>query len=143
MRSRQEILLDYKRILETVYDPAAFAGRLERLSSLLNNSNRKRQTSANDSRRGFSGSDMVHRIVSNLPEPREIFWPAFKRCVSSNPESARWIVALTALYLHLGPFSRYVVGLIGQKIDDPQTSGFDARGEHSPRLTQTAEFQVV
>ena len=143
MRSRQEILLDYKRILEKVYDPAAFAGRLERLASLLNSSDRKRQTRANNSRHGFSGSDMVHRIIGNLPEPREIFWPAFKRCVSSNPQSARWIVALTALYLHLGPFSRYVIGLIEQKIDDPETSNFDAREEDSPRLTQTAEFQVV
>ena len=129
MRSRQEILLDYKRILEKVYDPQAFAGRLERLTSLLNNSNRKRQTRANDSRHGFSGSDMVHRIISNLPEPREIFWPAFKRCVSSNPQSARWIVALTALYLHLGPFSRYVIGLIEQKIDDPEAGNFVARGD--------------
>jgi hypothetical protein len=63
--------------------------------------------------------------------------------VSSNPQSARWIVALTALYLHLGPFSRYVVGLIEQKIDDPETSNFVARAKDSPRLTQTAEFQVV
>ncbi len=143
MRPRQEILLDYKRILEKVYDPAAFAGRLERLTSLLNNSNRKRQTRANDSRHGFSGSEMVHRIISNLPEPREIFWPAFKRCVSSNPQSARWIVALTALYLHLGPFSRYVIGLIEQKIDDPQTSNFDGHGEVGPGLTQTAKLEVV
>ena len=86
---------------------------------------------------------MVHRIIGNLPEPREIFWPAFKRCVSSNPQSARWIVALTALYLHLGPFSRYVVGLIEQKIDDPETGNFVARAKDSPSLTQTAEFEVL
>ena len=104
------MLLDYKRILEKVYDPAAYAGRLERLSNLLDNSNRKRRTRAGNYRHGFNGSDMLHRIVHNLPEPREIFRPVFSRCVSSNPQSARWIVALTALYLHLGPFSRYVVG---------------------------------
>ena len=126
IRSRREILLDYKRILEKVYDPVAFVGRLERLTSMLNNTNRNRQTRANDSRHKFSGSDMVHRIIGNLPEPREVFWPALKRCVSSSPQSARWIVALTALYLHLGPFSRYVIGLIEQKIDDAQTSDFDA-----------------
>jgi hypothetical protein len=143
IRSRREILLDYKRILEKVYDPVAFAGRLERLTSMLNNFNRKRQTRASDARHGFSGSDMVHRIISTLPEPREIFWQALRRCVSSNPQSARWIVALTALYLHLGPFSRYVIGLIEQRIDDPQTSNFDARTEDTPSLTQTAEFQVV
>ena len=143
MRPRQEVLLDYKRILEKVYDPAAYAGRLERLSNLLDNSNRKRRTRASDSRHRFNGSDMLHRIVHNLPEPREIFWPAFSRCVSSNPQSARWIVALTALYLHLGPFSRYVVGQIEQKIDDLQVSDFDAHEENRPGLIETAEFNVV
>jgi len=117
MRPRQEVLLDYKRILEKVYDPAAYAGRLERLSNLLDNSNRKRRTSASDSRHRFNRSDILHRIVSNLPEPREIFSPAFKKCVSNNPQSARWIVALTALYLHMGPFSRHVIGQIERKIE--------------------------
>ena len=143
VRPRQEVLLDYKRILEKVYDPAAYAGRLERLSKLLDNSNRKRRTSASDSRHRFNGSDMLHRIVNNLPEPREIFRPAFSRCVSGNPQSARWIVALTALYLHLGPFSRYVVGQIEQKIDDLQVSDFDAHEENSSGLAETADFKVV
>jgi radical SAM superfamily enzyme YgiQ (UPF0313 family) len=143
MRPRQEVLLDYKRILQKVYDPAAYAGRLERLSNLLDNSNRRRRTSASDSRHGVNRLDMLHRIVNNLPEPREIFRPAFGRCVSSNPQSARWIVALTALYLHLGPFSRYVVGQIEQKIDGLQVSAFDAHGENRYGLTETAEFNVV
>jgi radical SAM superfamily enzyme YgiQ (UPF0313 family) len=143
MRPRQEVLLDYKRILEKVYDPAAYAGRLERLSNLLDNSIRKRRTSASDSRHGFNRLDMLHRIISNLPEPREIFWPAFNRCVSSNPQSARWIVALIALYLHLGPFSRYVVGQIEQKIDGLQSSNFDVHAENHSDLTETAEFNVI
>ena len=117
LRPRQEVLLDYQRILEKVYDPAAYAGRLERLSSLLDNSHRKRRTSASNSRHKFNGSDMVHRIVNNLPEPREIFWPTFRKCVSSNPQSARWIVALTALYLHMGPFSKHVISQIERKIE--------------------------
>ena len=143
MRPQQEVLLDYKRILEKVYDPAAYAGRLERLSTLLNSSNRKRRTSASDSRHGVNRLDMLHRIVNNLPEPREIFGPAFSRCVSSNPQSARWIVALLALYLHLGPFSRYVAGQIEQKIDGLQVSNFDSHEENCSGLTETAEFNVV
>ena len=143
MRPRQEILLDYKRILEKVYDPEAYAGRLERLASMLNNSNRKRQTRASDSRHRIGSSDMVHRIISNLPEPREIFWPAFTRCVSSNPQSARWIVALTALYLHLGPFSRYVIGQIEQKMEDLETSALDPRSKGNPGLIETTELQRV
>jgi radical SAM superfamily enzyme YgiQ (UPF0313 family) len=121
LRPRKEVLLDYKRILEKVYEPAAYAGRLERLSSMLNNSNREHQTRAGDSRHRFDGSEMIQRIIANLPEPREIFWPTITKCISSNPQSARWIVALTALYLHLGPFSRYVVGQIGQKVEGLET----------------------
>ena len=125
LRPREEILLDYKRILEKVYEPAAYAGRLERLTALLDNSHRKRQTDAGLSRRRFDGREMISRIITNLPEPRELFWPVLTRCVSSNPQSARWIVALTALYLHLGPFSRYVIGQIEQKIEDLEPIAFD------------------
>lgn len=117
LRPRQEILTDYKRVLEKVYDPAAYAGRVTRLAKMLKRPERVRQTKASDARHNVSGSDMVHRIISNLPEPREIFWPTFSNCVSSNPRSARWIVALIALYLHLGPFSRVVIEQLEKKID--------------------------
>ena len=129
LRPREEILLDYKRILEKVYEPAAYAGRLERLTALLDNSRRKRQTDAGLSRRRFDGREMINRIITNLPEPRELFWPVLTRCVSSNPQSARWILALTALYLHLGPFSRYVIGQIEQKIGDLEPIAFDPLGD--------------
>ena len=99
---------------------------------MLDNSHRKRLSLANDSRQRFSGADMVQRIVGSLPEPREVFWPAFKRCVSSNPQSARWIVALTALYLHLGPFSRFVIGQIEKKIADLGTGALDPRSKDNP-----------
>ena len=35
LRPRQEILSDYKKVLERVYDPAAYAKRLQRLASLF------------------------------------------------------------------------------------------------------------
>ena len=84
---------------------------------------------------------MIHRIIANLPEPREIFWPTITKCISSNPQSARWIVALTALYLHLGPFSRYVVGQIEQKLEGLETpslinanSPFDLKSQATTQL---------
>jgi hypothetical protein len=55
---------------------------------------------------------MLHRIISNLPEPRELFRRTLTQCVASNPDSARWVVALMALYLHVGPFSRVVIARI-------------------------------
>jgi hypothetical protein len=84
---------------------------------LLNNSNRKRQTRAGDTRRGASSLEMLHRLVSNLPEPRDVFRQLLTDCMATNPKSTRYIVTLLAFYLHLGPFSRYVVGQIDEKIE--------------------------
>ena len=140
VRPRQEIHLDYKRILERIYEPGAYAGRLERLAGLLDNSHRRRRTLASDLRHGFGASEMLTRIVANLPEPRDVFWPAFKQCVSINPQSARWLVALFSLYLHLGPFSRYVISKIEEKNDEPETGQIDPQVGQYPALTGTAEL---
>jgi radical SAM superfamily enzyme YgiQ (UPF0313 family) len=109
LRPRQEILADYVNILERIYDPDAFAGRLQRLAKLLDNSGRRQQTRAQHSRRKFGSFDMMHRIMTSLPEPRDVFRRALSQCMSSNPDSIRWVVALMALYLHVGPFSREVI----------------------------------
>jgi radical SAM superfamily enzyme YgiQ (UPF0313 family) len=112
LRPRQDVLADYKRILERIYDPVAFAGRLQRLAKMLDYSSRKQRMRAQHSRRRFGSLEMLHRIISNLPEPRELFRRTLTQCVASNPDSARWVVALMALYLHVGPFSRVVIARI-------------------------------
>ncbi len=112
VRPRQEVLADYAYILERIYDPVAYAGRLQRLAGMLDNSGRKRQTRAAHSRRNLGSLEMLHRIMTNLPEPREVFRSTLSQCMSGNPDSIRWLVALMALYLHVGPFSRDVIARI-------------------------------
>jgi radical SAM superfamily enzyme YgiQ (UPF0313 family) len=138
LRPRVEILKDYKKILEKVYDPAAYAGRLERLSKMLNNTHRNHLSVADNARDKFSGSAMVYRVIGSLPEPRQPFWPAFKSWIAGNPQSARTIVALTALYLHLGPFSRYVIGRIDNLIDDIESQPLPA-----PPIAHARPLEVV
>lgn len=120
LRPRQEILADYVRILERIYDPVAYAGRLQRLAKMLDYSSRKQQTRAQHSRRRFSSFEMMHRIITNLPEPREIFRRTLTQCFLSNPDSIRWVAALMALYLHVGPFSREVIAHIEKLIAAPE-----------------------
>lgn len=112
LRPRQEVLADYAHVLERIYDPVAYAGRLQRLAKMLDNSGRKQQTRAAHSRRKLGSIEMLHRIMTNLPEPREIFRDTLSQCMSCNPDSIRWVVALLALYLHVGPFSREVIARI-------------------------------
>ena len=122
LRPRHEILSDYKRVLEKIYDPVSYAKRLQRLSRLLGNSNPNRQVRANDSRSRLGGLEVVHRIVSRLPGAQDIFRKTIIECASNNPQWARIVVLLTAFYLHLGPFSRHVIRQLEQQLDAPQDS---------------------
>ena len=48
--------------------------------------------------------------MTNLPEPRDLFRGALTECITHNPDSIEYIVLLMAFYLHVGPFSREVIG---------------------------------
>jgi hypothetical protein len=69
-----------------------------------------------DLRGSVGAMELVHRIVSALPETREPFWRVFITCARENPNATRIIVGLMALYLHLGPFSRRVIAEIDRRI---------------------------
>jgi radical SAM superfamily enzyme YgiQ (UPF0313 family) len=133
LRPRLEILADYKYILERIYDPFAYAGRLQRLAKLLNNSNRKQRTSSHHARRRLSSLEAMHRIISNLPEPHDVFRRTLAECISINPNSARWIVALMALYLHLGPFSRVAISRIDNIMAGLEPLAIESHPELSSR----------
>jgi radical SAM superfamily enzyme YgiQ (UPF0313 family) len=117
LRPRREILEDYRHVLDRIYEPAAFAGRLRRLTDMLDNSGRKGQMRTTDARRKFGSIAMLQRLMSSVPEPRDLFRETFSHCLRTNPRSARWIVGQMAFYLHLGPFSRYVMREIDRKIE--------------------------
>ena len=119
LRPRKEILLDYRNILEKAYEPEAFAGRLQQLAKLLDNSNRKRQGTAGDARRGFQSK--VQQIINSLPGAQDQFRKILIQCASENPNSLRTIVTLMAFYLHLGPFSRHVIEQIEHRIAELET----------------------
>jgi hypothetical protein len=125
-RSRLEILRDYRNILSAIYDPDAFCGRLERLASMLDCSNRRKELPEGDVRRRLSTIKMVHELLSRLPEGRDRFWKAFTTCMSRNPDSVRGIVTLMAFYLHVGPYSREVIKEIDGQIEALEQGRFAA-----------------
>ena len=59
LRPRQDVLADYARILERIYDPAAYADRLRRLAKMLDNSGRKQQTRPQPAKAVLSGDHAV------------------------------------------------------------------------------------
>lgn len=116
LRPQRDILDDYRRILQAVYDPAAYAGRLERLAALLDRAGLRRDLPEGDIRRNVRALEYVHRIVTALPETREPFWRALTNCAKTNPAALGFIIMLMAMFLHLGPFSRRVIAAIDRRI---------------------------
>lgn len=134
LRPHRDILNDYKRILEKVYDPVAYAARLDRLAVLLDRSGLRRDLPEGDVRRDIGAMECVHRIIRAIPEAREPFWRTLNNCAKTNPAALRFIIGLMAMFLHLGPFSRHVISAIDRRIAalDADVSGRPiAHGETS------------
>lgn len=118
LRPLRDVLRDYKRVLQTIYAPEAYAARLQRLASLLDRSKSRRDLPTAGDTRGKAGAmQMMHRIVTALPEAREPFMRVLMTCARENPDATRIIVKLMAMYLHLGPFSRRVIAEIDRRIE--------------------------
>ena len=83
---------------------------------MLDRSDRRRDLPDGDMRKRLGGIEGVHKVISALPEVREPFWKTFVEVAKSNPGALRYIVMLMALYLHFGPFSKYVIGEIDRRI---------------------------
>jgi radical SAM superfamily enzyme YgiQ (UPF0313 family) len=137
-RPRLEVLKDYRKVLHEIYDPDAFCGRLERLAAALDCSGLRKELPEGDIRRRLSTLKMVHELLSRLPEGRERFWKAFTACMARNPQSVRGIVTLMAFYLHVGPYSRYVIKQIDRQIEDIERGRFVA-----PHLLPAVEPEPV
>jgi hypothetical protein len=103
-------------VLENVFSPTAYAGRLSRLAAMLDRSDQRRALPDRDVRKRLGGIDGVHKILRALPEAREPFWNTFIEVAKTNPEALRYIVMLMALYIHFGPFSKRVIGEIDRRI---------------------------
>ena len=131
-RPMREILTDYKRILERIFEPAAYARRLTRLTAMLDRSGRP-ALAKEDKRSQLASLQTVNRILDAMPSDRTLFWDVFIGCARTNPAALQSIVSLMAIYAHLGPFSRSVIAAIDRRIAD-----IDATERTAPASGQVA-----
>ena len=118
LRPLSEILRDYRRILERVYDPSAFAGRLERLSDMLDRSGRPRDLPAGDKRLQVR----IDRDGAQDYQPDACRMRAVLANVRQMRQAEPGVISLyrmlMAFYLHLGPFTRKVIATIDAKLEE-------------------------
>lgn len=113
-RPRRDVLDDYRTVLAAIYDPVAYFGRVRRLGRML------RRVRPHRMERGDLRSflRLLLRIHRAGPGTAGAFWRMLLDCVWHNPRAVPYVVMTSALYLHLGPFSRQVRGEIDREIAD-------------------------
>lgn len=118
-RSRASILRDYRKIVDDIYTPEAYFRRVRRVADHL------RLDGANGQLLGaglFHDLKLFGRLLLSMsirhPEFRGPFWRTLAYAASRDLRSIKPVLMMMALYVHLGPFSRYVVSEIDKQIED-------------------------
>lgn len=126
-RPRREALEDYRRVLETVYAPASYFGRVRRMSRVLDVSAHRLHVPLRVRLRNLR---MIGRIAWRLgvrdPESRGYLWTTVLDCLIHNPRALKVAVTMSAFFLHLKPFACFMSAQIGRRL--ASIAAEDARG---------------
>jgi Domain of unknown function (DUF4070) len=81
--------MDYRQILESIYHPAAYASRVDRLMTMLDRSRQRQELPIGDLRVKVRALETVHRVVTAIPEAHDPFWRTFLNCAKQDSSSER------------------------------------------------------
>jgi radical SAM superfamily enzyme YgiQ (UPF0313 family) len=124
-RPRRDILLDYRAILARIYQPAAYYQRVRTVARLLDRPALDRSASTDAPPPHLFAIPvrdlvllwrLVWRIAVRQPAALWPFCKVVLECVRKNPRAIDYVGMLAALYLHLGPFSRFVIATVDRQI---------------------------
>ena len=118
LRPRARVLDDYRIVLDAIYQPAAYFSRVRRVGRQLDCSrNRLRQPLRHIWRDLRSFGRMAWRMGMKERHVRRHWWRTIAGCALRNPRALRYVGAMSALYLHMGPFARFVSDRLAVEID--------------------------
>jgi radical SAM superfamily enzyme YgiQ (UPF0313 family) len=115
-RPRLDILQDYLKVVETIYTPENYFGRVLRVGRALDSSQRRFRPGLRQWWKELKGFFRMALKLGMRRETRRFFWGTMVRSLLKNPKSIRYTASLMALYLHFGKFSKYVAEKIREAI---------------------------
>ena len=138
-RPREDILRDCQSIISDVYDAKAYFGRVRRVGLMLDCSQQHPPFRPLKSLREFAG---IVWALSRLRGAAGEFWRTLFHCAIRNPAAVISVIKLSALYLHFGPFSKVVAGMLEKDIAAPVSRwhGIETARQHQAGLDREAAF---
>jgi radical SAM superfamily enzyme YgiQ (UPF0313 family) len=118
LRSRSDILQDYRTVLGGIYHPVNFFGRVSRMARVLDPLPDKITNVLprlwRDVRAFFRISWRLGVRDRGASRP---YWRTLADCLRHNPSAFRTVVSFAALYLHFRPFSGFMDSRLKEQIE--------------------------
>ena len=115
-RPRLDILKDYLQVVETIYTPKNYFNRVLNVGRELNSKERQFKPGLRQWYKELKGFTRMALKLSFSRATFFPFWGTLIKALWKYPKSVRYTGSLMALYLHFGPFSKYVAGKIREAI---------------------------
>jgi len=121
LRPRRDILVDYRTAFASVYRLDAYYARLRRVTSMLRRPLR-RSPFPGPQIAGTTFRDLQlfvrlwWRVALHQPQALGPLARAFYWALRYNRGAVKAVFSMAAFYLHLGPFSRYVIEVLDKRI---------------------------
>jgi radical SAM superfamily enzyme YgiQ (UPF0313 family) len=116
-RPRREMLGDYRTVLERIYSPEAYFGRVRRVCRELDRSSHRLGVPLRHVLRDLRAFGRLAVCLGwREPVARRAFWGAMLDCLLHNPRALKISGSFAALYLHLGPFSQQLIARLDRQI---------------------------
>jgi radical SAM superfamily enzyme YgiQ (UPF0313 family) len=118
LRARRDALTDYRTVLDRIFSPVAYFDRVRDVGLSLKMPKRSLRVALGGTFREFGRFlRLITRVTLYRPDMRAQAWRTLVTILLRNPTAVTSAMRLTAFYVHLGPFSRFVVGRIDAQIE--------------------------
>jgi len=115
-RPRADILRDYTRVLNAVYDPTRYFTRVLHTALNLRPANKYRPP-FREIKKLAKGFLCVCKVMSSKKETARLYWKTFFVVLFRNPWAIEQAVSLAAMFIHLKKHVRFVEAFTNNKIE--------------------------
>ena len=121
LRPRDQILSDYRRVIEEIYHPRHFFRRVRGMASKVKRRSFGKGATWAGIRRDLKLLARASWTIT-MARPRfaPYFWVSLIDCIRKNPAALEAAMVNMVLYLHLYPFSRHVIAELDSRIAELQ-----------------------